>query len=125
MIKNILHTAYAREPDNIRWLYVVSALRQAEQVHVRAASEMQHGYSSFPRRPRVDFTDRGFNNNGASSSGRVPDQRIVPSYHNCGSEDHFHNTAQCRVGLSKAVALAVDVLDDVVEVVEVGGRTAL
>ena len=69
MIKNIFHTAYLGATNSQRWLYVASALREAEQVHICAAAEMQHGYSAVPRRPRGQSTECGFNNYGASSSG--------------------------------------------------------
>lgn len=89
MIKNILHTAYVNATNSQRWLNVVSAIREEEQVRTRAVGETQHGYSGVLRRPRGDFMGRGFNNHGASTSGHLPAVRAASTCHNCGSEDHF------------------------------------
>ena len=92
MVKNILHTAYAEKPESDRWNYVVGAFREAEQEHVRLASDVQHGYSAVPTRPRSGNTARGFNNYGREaiqSDASTSAPPAVKRCNNCGSKDHF------------------------------------
>ena len=94
MIKNILLTSYNGSSDEEKWMYVVGALREEEQVRIRrAARTVDHGYMANPRRPTSfgrgygpNPTGRGFDNSGASTSGS---NYVKKKCHNCKSPHHL------------------------------------
>ena len=74
MIKNTLHTAYSGASNSQRWLYVMSALREEEQLRTRAAAETQHGCSTVLKRPGGQSTERGL----TPTERHRPDRDVRP-----------------------------------------------
>ena len=91
-MKNIILSSYASANDTENRMYVVSALREEEQVRVvRAAGDIAHRYSTILRSLGGDNVGRGFSSFDASSSGQLCQERVNKCY-NCGSTDHVCQT---------------------------------